>query len=111
MEEMRRLDREHFRALLLNTKNEVIAREIVSIGTLNSSTVHPRELFKNAIRRNAAAVILLHNHPSGDPTPSQEDLDVTRRLWEAGRIIGIEVLDHLIIGDNKYVSFKAEGLI
>ncbi|WP_310794962.1 RadC family protein [Desulfofundulus thermocisternus] len=111
MEEMRHLDREHFRALLLNTKNEVIAREIVSIGTLNSSTVHPRELFKIAIRRNAAAVILLHNHPSGDPTPSQEDLDVTRRLWEAGRIIGIEILDHLIIGDNKYVSFKAEGLI
>ncbi|MDQ0285494.1 DNA repair protein RadC [Desulfofundulus luciae] len=111
MEEMRHLDREHFRALLLNTKNQVIAREIISIGTLNSSTVHPRELFKNAIRRNAAAVILLHNHPSGDPTPSQEDLEVTRRLQEAGRIIGIEVLDHLIIGDNKYVSFKAKGLI
>lgn len=111
MEEMRHLDREHFRALLLNTKNQVIAREVISIGTLNSSTVHPRELFKNAIKRNAAAVILIHNHPSGDPAPSNEDLAVTGRLVEAGRIIGIEVLDHLIIGDNRFVSFKAKGLI
>ncbi|MQL51366.1 DNA repair protein RadC [Desulfofundulus thermobenzoicus] len=111
MEEMRHLDREHFRALLLNTKNQVIAREVISIGTLNSSTVHPRELFKNAIKRNAAAVILIHNHPSGDPAPSSEDLAVTGRLVEAGRIIGIEVLDHLIIGDNRFVSFKAKGLL
>lgn len=111
MEEMRHLDREHFRALLLNTKNQVIARDVISIGTLNSSAVHPRELFKNAIKRNAAAVILVHNHPSGDPTPSREDLEVTMRLVEAGRIIGIEVLDHLIIGDNKFASLKAKGLI
>lgn len=111
MEEMRNLDREHFRALLLNAKNQVIGREIISIGTLNSSTVHPRELFKNAIKRSAAALILAHNHPSGDPDPSREDIEVTRRLLEAGQIIGIEILDHLIIGDSKFTSFKAKGLI
>ncbi|OPX91050.1 MULTISPECIES: DNA repair protein RadC [Pelotomaculum] len=111
MEEMRHLDREHFRALLLNTRNQVIADDEVSIGTLNTSSVHPRELFRNAIKKSAASLILVHNHPSGDDTPSKEDLDVTRRLSEAGRIIGIEVLDHIIIGDNKFTSFKAEGLI
>lgn len=111
MEEMRHLDREHFRALLLNTKNQVIGVDKVSVGTLNSSAVHPRELFRNAIRRSAASVILMHNHPSGDPAPSREDLDITRRLVEAGKIIGIEVLDHIIIGDNKFISFKAKGLI
>lgn len=111
MEEMRHLDREHFVALLLNTKNQVLAREVVAVGTLSSSTVHPRELFKLAIRRSAAAVILLHNHPSGDPWPSQEDIQVTQRLIEAGRIIGIEVLDHIVIGDNKYISLKAENLL
>ncbi|OAT85610.1 RadC family protein [Desulfotomaculum copahuensis] len=111
MEEMRHLDREHFRALLLNTRHQVIVRETISIGTLNSSTVHPRELFRNAIKRGAAALILVHNHPSGDPSPSSEDLDVTRRLQEAGRIIGIDVLDHVIIGDNRFVSLKAQGQI
>ena len=111
MEEMRHYDREHFRALLLNTKNQVIGTDNVSVGTLNSSAVHPRELFRNAIKRSAASVILVHNHPSGDPTPSREDLDVTGRLSEAGKIIGIEVLDHIIIGDNRFTSFKAKGLI
>lgn len=111
MEEMRRLDREHFRALLLNTRNQVIGMDKVSIGTLNSSMVHPRELFRNAIKRSAAAIILVHNHPSGDPTPSREDLDITGRLKEAGKIVGIDVLDHIIIGDNKFTSFKAKGLI
>jgi len=111
MEEMRHLDREHFWALLLNTKNQVLARETISIGTLNSSAIHPRELFKAAIKRSAAGVILVHNHPSGDPTPSQQDIEATKRLIEAGNIIGIEVLDHLVIGDNKFVSFKAEGLL
>jgi len=111
MEKLRHLDREHFMALLLNTRHEVLYSETVSIGTLNSSTVHPRELFKSAIKRSAAALILLHNHPSGDPTPSKEDIEVTRRLEKAGGIIGIEVLDHVIIGDNRYTSFKAEGLI
>ncbi|MBE0465934.1 MAG: DNA repair protein RadC [Candidatus Desulforudis sp.] len=111
MEEMRYLDREHFRALVLNTKNHVLAVDKISVGTLNSSAVHPRELFKNAIRRSAAAVVLLHNHPSGDPTPSPQDVDLTKRLVEAGEIIGIPVLDHIIIGDNRFTSFKAEGLL
>lgn len=111
MEEMRHLDREHFRALLLNTKNQVIGTDKVSVGTLNSSAVHPRELFRNAIKRSAASVILVHNHPSGDPTPSKEDIDITARLKEAGKIVGIEVLDHIIIGDNKFTSLKARGLI
>lgn len=111
MEEMRHLDREHFRAILLNTKNQVVTVDNVSVGTLNSSTVHPRELFRNAIKRSAAALILLHNHPSGDPAPSREDIDITERLVQAGKIVGIEVLDHVIIGDNKFTSLKAEGLI
>lgn len=111
MEEMRHLDREHFRALLLNTRNQVIVVDKVSVGTLNSSAVHPRELFRNAIKKSAASVILAHNHPSGDPTPSKEDLEITGRLCEAGKIIGIDVLDHIIIGDNKFTSFKAKGLI
>jgi DNA repair protein RadC len=111
MEEMRHLDREHFRAILLNTKNQVITVDNVSVGTLNSSTVHPRELFRNAIKRSAAALILLHNHPSGDPAPSREDIDITGRLVQAGKIVGIEVLDHVIIGDNKFTSLKAECLI
>ncbi len=111
MEEMRFLDREHFRCLLLNTKNQVLAIETVSVGSLNSSIVHPREVFKNPLKRSAAALVLVHNHPSGDPAPSREDLDVTKRLVEAGKILGIEVLDHIIIGDQRYISLKEEGLI
>lgn len=111
MEEMRHLDREHFWALLLNTKNQVITRETISIGTLNSSAIHPRELYKAAVRRSAAGVILVHNHPSGDPTPSQQDIEVPKRLIEAGNFIGINVIDHLVIGDNKFVSLRAKGYI
>lgn len=111
MEEMRHLDREHFCALLLNTKHQVLARETISIGTLNSSIVHPRELFKAAIKRSASAVILVHNHPSGDPAPSREDREITRRIQDAGSIIGIEVLDHIVIGDNKFISFKDRGML
>lgn len=111
MEEMRHLDREHFCALLLNTKHQVVAKETISIGTLNSSLVHPRELFKVAIKRSASAVILVHNHPSGDPTPSREDREITQRLRDAGAIIGIEVLDHIIIGDNKFISFRDRGML
>ena len=91
MPEMRFLAKEHFRALLLDTKNRVMASELVSIGTLNTSLVHPRELFRRAIQACAAAVILVHNHPSGDPTPSAEDLALTRRLVEVGKIMGIEI--------------------
>ncbi len=111
MEDLRDRDREYFQALLLNTKNQVLARETISIGTLNSSMVHPRELFKIAIRRSAASVILVHNHPSGDPTPSREDISLSKRLVEAGEIIGIDVLDHIVIGDNRFTSLKSKGLI
>ncbi|MHB1127735.1 MAG: RadC family protein [Bacillota bacterium] len=104
MEEMRFLDREHFRCILLSTKNRVIRVETVSVGSLNSSIVHPREVFKSPVRHSAAAVILAHNHPSGDPTPSREDLEVTKRLVESGKILGIEVLDHIIIGSRGFQS-------
>ncbi|MEW6724787.1 MAG: DNA repair protein RadC [Bacillota bacterium] len=110
MEEMRYLDKEHFQVVLLDTKNQVLGVQLVSIGGLASSIVHPREVFKEAIRRSAAAIILSHNHPSGDPTPSQDDIDVTRRLREAGKLLGIEVLDHIIIGDNRYMSLREKGL-
>lgn len=111
MEEMRYLDREHFRTISLNTKNHVLAIDTVSIGSLNSSIVHPRELFKNPIKRSSAALILVHNHPSGDPTPSKEDIEVTKRLSEAGKLLGIEILDHIIIGDQKYISLKEKALL
>ncbi|NEU29773.1 JAB domain-containing protein [bacterium LRH843] len=111
MEDMRFLQQEHFVALYLNTKNEVIHRQTLFIGSLNASIVHPREVFKEAFRRSAASIICLHNHPSGNPEPSREDIDVTKRLYEAGRIIGIEVLDHIIIGDRKFVSLKEKGYV
>jgi DNA repair protein RadC len=111
MEDMRYLRQEYFKTLLLNTKNGIIACEEVSRGSLNSSIVHPREVFATAIRRSAAAVILIHNHPSGDPTPSQEDINVTRRLVEVGRLVGIDVLDHLIIGDGVWCSMKERGYV
>lgn len=111
MEEMKFLDREHFRTVLLNTKNRIIDIEAVSVGSLSSSIVHPREVFKGPIKKSAAALILVHNHPSGDPTPSSEDVGVTKRLIESGKLLGIEILDHVIIGDNKYCSLKEKGLI
>ena len=97
--------------LLLNTKNHVLSREEISIGSLNASIVHPREIFNIPLRKSAASIILVHNHPSGDPSPSQEDLEVTRRLVEAGNILGIAVRDHLIIVDGCYFSFKEKGLL
>ncbi|MFJ7753268.1 RadC family protein [Peribacillus muralis] len=111
MEEMRFLSQEHFVCLYLNTKNQVLQKTTVFIGSLNASIVHPREVFKEAFRRSAASIICLHNHPSGDPTPSREDIEVTKRLVECGRIIGIEVLDHIIIGEHKYVSLKEKGYL
>jgi DNA repair protein RadC len=106
-------DRESFVVLLLNTKNKVIGINTVSIGTLDSSVVHPRETFKPAIVAGAAAIILCHNHPSGDLAPSQEDLKITKRLVEAGQLLGIEVLDHIIVGDGPvgYLSLKERGHI
>ncbi len=111
MEDMRLLKQEHFVALFLNTKNQVIHRQTIFIGSLNASIVHPREVFREAIKRSAASIIVAHNHPSGDPTPSQEDIQVTKRLADTGKLIGIEVLDHLIIGDGKFVSLKEKGYL
>lgn len=111
MEELRYLRKEHFVCLFLNTKNHVVAKETLSIGSLNASIVHPREVFLAAIKRSSAAIICVHNHPSGDPTPSPEDIEITNRLVEAGQLIGIDVLDHIIIGDSKIVSLKEQGFM
>ncbi|MGO4538104.1 RadC family protein [Paenibacillus sp. 2TAB19] len=109
MEELRYLKKEHFLCLFLNTKNHIIAQETLSVGTLNASLVHPREVFRAAIQRSSASIICVHNHPSGDPTPSPEDIALTKRLVEAGELVGIEVLDHLVIGDARFVSLKEQG--
>ncbi len=104
------VDREHFVIVLLNRKNGIIGINTVSVGDLSSSIVHPREVFKPAIVAGAASIIICHNHPSGDPTPSSQDLLVTKRIKAAGDILGIEVLDHIIIGDGCYASLKARDL-
>jgi DNA repair protein RadC len=109
MEDMRFLQQEHFVCIFLNTKNGVIGRETLSVGSLNATIVHPRELYRAAIKRSAASIICVHNHPSGDPTPSSEDIQLTQRLVEAGQILGIDLLDHMIIGDRKFVSMKELG--
>ena len=111
MEKMRYYKEEHFAALLLDTKGKIIEEVSVSVGDLNSAPVHPREVFKQAVKRSAAAVVLIHNHPSGDPTPSPDDLSITVRLVEAAEILGINVVDHIIIGDGVYTSLKAEELM
>lgn len=105
------LQYEKFMVIILNAKNQVLDVESVSVGTLNATLVHPREIFKSAIRRSAHAIILIHNHPSGDPSPSREDREITQRLTQAGKLLGIEVLDHLIIGDGRYTSFREKGLV
>ncbi len=102
--------KEHFLALLLDTRNQLIKVSEISVGSLDSSIVHPREVFKEAISASAASVIFVHNHPSGDPEASEDDIKLTKRLAEAGEIMGIDVLDHVIIGDEKYLSLKREGL-
>jgi DNA repair protein RadC len=102
--------KEYFLALLLDTRNRLIKIAEISIGSLDSSIVHPREVFKEAISASAAAVIFVHNHPSGDPTASEDDIRLNKRLAEAGDIVGIDVLDHVIIGDKKFLSLKREGL-
>lgn len=111
LEEMRYLKKEYFKVLLLNTKNEIIMIENVSVGCLNSSVVHPREVFCTAIKKSACSMIAVHNHPSGNPTPSQADIDITKRLVEVGELLGIQVLDHLIIGDGTYISLKESMLM
>ena len=102
---------EVFGILILNTKNKIVAVHEVSRGTLNSSLVCPREVFKPAVLHNAAAIICFHNHPSGDPEPSKEDIRTTKRLIEAGEIMGIEVFDHIIVSDDGYVSLKERGVV
>lgn len=102
---------EVFGVLILNIKNKIVAMHEISRGTLNSSMVHPREVFKPAVLHNAAAIICFHNHPSGDPEPSKEDIKITNRLIEAGKIIGIEIFDHIIVGDDRYVSLKERGVM
>jgi len=104
--EMGRLDREQIRVVMLDTRNGVIDTEIVSIGTINSCIGHPREIFKSAIVKSAASIIIVHNHPSGDPAPSPEDVSLTKRLIEVGKFLGIEVVDHIVIGDGCYSSIK-----
>lgn len=102
-------DREVFLVLCLNTKNHVVAIHRASIGGLNSAIVHPREVFKSAILNNSASIIVAHNHPSSNPSPSPEDIEVTKRLVEAGMILGIEVLDHVIVSSTQFVSLKEKG--
>ncbi|MBG9792307.1 hypothetical protein ABD76_07245 [Paenibacillus dendritiformis] len=111
MESMRYYQQEHFVCLFLNTKNRIIAQQTITIGILDASLVHPREVYRAALKYGAASIICAHNHPSGDPTPSPEDASITRRLVEAGEIVGIDLLDHLVIGDNQYVSLKERGLM
>lgn len=111
MEDMRYLDKEYLKIIILNTKNIVTSVKDVSIGSLNSSIVHPREVFKEAIKNSSASIIICHNHPSGDPTPSSEDINVTNRLKESGKLLGIDVLDHIIIGNGVYVSLKEKGIL
>lgn len=110
MEEMRYLRKEHLKLILLSTKNMVISVKDISIGSLNSSIVHPREIFVEAIKSSCASIIICHNHPSGDPSPSQEDINVTKRIYESGRIVGIDLIDHIIIGDGKYISLKEKNI-
>lgn len=102
-------DREEFLAVLLDGKGRNIGFNVVSVGTLTASLVHPREVFKAAILANAASIILVHNHPSGDPTPSEEDRALTRRLKQAGELVGIKILDHVVIGDGRFYSFVESG--
>ncbi|MBL0226126.1 MAG: DNA repair protein RadC [Geobacteraceae bacterium] len=103
--------KEMFLTLHLDGKNKIICCDLVSIGSLNQSIVHPRETFKTALLSNAAAILCIHQHPTGDPTPSAEDIAITRRLKEAGEIIGVKLIDHVIIGDGAYLSFVERGLL
>ena len=109
MADMRHRKKEAMKLLLLNSKTKLIGESELSLGTVNTTLVSPREVFVEALRRNAVAVILLHNHPSGDPTPSKQDILITRRVTEAGRLIGVELLDHIIIGDNCFISLRDKG--
>ena len=104
-ERLKSKKQEHFYTVLLNTKNKIISIQKISTGILDASIIHPREIFKSAIRNSASRIVLVHNHPSGDPEPSEEDIDITKKLIESGELIGIEILDHVIIGDGTYWSW------
>jgi DNA repair protein RadC len=108
---IRKSRKENFVILCLNARNQVIRKETISIGSLNASIVHPREVFQPAIRESAASIVLAHNHPSGDTNPSDDDIELTRRLVRAGEILGIEVLDHVIVSEKKHLSMKEKGLL
>jgi len=108
---MREQKKEKFITLCLDTKNQILREEVVSVGSLNASIVHPREVFKSALMESSASVIMVHNHPSGDPSPSREDIMVTEKMVEGGKLLGIDVLDHIIIGEGRYVSLKDEGFV
>ncbi|MEA3375360.1 MAG: DNA repair protein RadC [Anaerolineae bacterium] len=110
MAEMAHLDQENFRVLYLDTRNRLLGSETVYVGTLNASHIRVAEVFRDAVKRNCAAVIVAHNHPSGDPSPSPEDVEVTRQLIAAGKLLSIEVLDHLVIGQQRFVSLRERGL-
>src|SRR5919202_1608419 len=110
MLEMSHLEQEHLKVISLNTKNQVLRHFTVYIGSINSSAVRVGEVFKEALKQNAAAIIVAHNHPSGDPTPSAEDVAVTREIVEAGKLLGVDVLDHLVIGQGRWVSLRERGL-
>ncbi len=111
MEELRYKQKEYFKCLLVDAKGKIIFCDEVSVGDLSGAVVHPREVFSQAVRKSASAVILVHNHPSGDPSPSSEDIRTTERLAESGRVLGIKVLDHVIIGDGRYISMGGAGLM
>ena len=111
MEDLRHQKQEAMKLLLLNTKSRLIGESDISRGTVNASVISPRELFVEALQKDAVSIILLHNHPSGDPAPSREDILITRRVHEAGMMIGVELLDHIIIGDNRYSSMREDGIL
>jgi len=111
LKDLRDHKKEHFVIFYLDSRNQEIKREIISVGSLNANLVHPREVFEPAVRHLAAQIILAHNHPSGDPEPSEDDLEITKRLTESGKILGIEVIDHIIVVKNGFLSFKEKNLI
>ena len=111
LSDMRDLKKEHFVVLYLNAKNQLVHKETISMGTLNANLVHPREVFEPALKHSAAQIIAAHNHPSGDPKPSEDDIELTKRLTEAGKMMGVELMDHVIVSKNSHFSFKEEKLL
>ena len=111
LKDIRDNKREHFVIFFLDARNQEIQREVISVGILNANLIHPREVFEPAIHHCAAQILISHNHPSGDTTPSDDDITVTKRLQEAGKILGIEIIDHVIVSQNSFLSLKCEGLL